>query len=171
MPQTVEAIDHAKAAGVPIVVAVNKVARDNAELQRVLSQLSENELVPEAWGGETVTVEVSALQGLGIEDLIENLSVIAEVEDLRADPEGRAQGVVLESHLDIGRGAVASILVQSGTLRIGDPLVAGASWGRVRALVDGRGEQIKEAGPSMPVEVLGLSDVTKAGDRFVVAPS
>ncbi|MEE1565824.1 MAG: translation initiation factor IF-2 N-terminal domain-containing protein, partial [Acidimicrobiales bacterium] len=133
MPQTIEAIDHARAADVPIVVAINKIDRDNAEPQRVLTQLAEHELVPEAWGGETVTVEVSAIEGLGIDDLVENLSVIAEVEDLRADPEGRAQGVVLESHLDIGRGSVATILVQSGTLRVGDPMVAGASWGRVRA--------------------------------------
>ena len=171
MPQTIEAINHARAADVPIVVAVNKVDRDNAEPQRVLTQLAEHELVPEAWGGETVTVEVSALQGLGIEDLIENLSVIAEVEDLRADPEGRAQGVVLESHLDVGRGSVATILVQSGTLKVGDPLVAGAAWGRVRALIDDHGRQVKEAGPSTPVEVLGLSDVAEAGDRFVVAPN
>ncbi len=171
MPQTIEAIDHARAADVPIVVAINKIDRDNAEPQRVLTQLAEHELVPEAWGGETVTVEVSAIEGLGIDDLVENLSVIAEVEDLRADPEGRAQGVVLESHLDIGRGSVATILVQSGTLRVGDPMVAGASWGRVRALVDDQGRQVKEAGPSTPVEVLGLSDVAEAGDRFVVAPS
>jgi len=171
MPQTIEAIDHARAADVPIVVAINKIDRDNAEPQRVLTQLAEHKLVPEAWGGDTVTVEVSALQGLGVDDLIENLSAIAEVEDLRAEPDGRAQGVVLESHLDVGRGSVATILVQSGTLRVGDPLVAGAAWGRVRALIDDQGRQVKEAGPSTPVEVLGLSDVAEAGDRFVVAPS
>ena len=119
MPQTIEAIDHARAADVPIVVAINKIDRDNAEPQRVLTQLAEHELVPEAWGGDTVTVEVSALQGLGVDDLIENLSAIAEVEDLRAEPDGRAQGVVLESHLDVGRGSVATLLVQSGTLRVG----------------------------------------------------
>ena len=171
MPQTIEAIDHARAADVPIVVAINKIDRDNAEPQRVLTQLAEHELVPEAWGGDTVTVEVSALQGLGVDDLIENLSAIAEVEDLRAEPDGRAQGGGLESHLDVGRGSVATILVQSGTLRVGDPLVAGAAWGRVRALIDDQGRQVKEAGPSTPVEVLGLSDVAEAGDRFVVAPS
>ena len=171
MPQTVEAIHHARAADVPILVAVNKIDRENADPQRVLSQLAENELVPESWGGDTVVVEVSALQDLGIDDLLENLLVLAEVEDLRGDPDGRAQGVVLESFLDIGRGPVATVLVQQGTLRVGDPLVAGAAWGRVRALLDDNGEQIKEAGPSTPVQVLGLSDVADAGDGFVVAPN
>ena len=171
MPQTVEAIHHARAADVPILVAVNKIDRENADPQRVLSQLAENELVPESWGGDTVVVEVSALQDLGIDDLLENLLVLAEVEDLRGDPDGRAQGVVLESFLDIGRGPVATVLVQQGTLRVGDPLVAGAAWGRVRALLDDNGEQIEEAGPSTPVQVLGLSDVADAGDGFVVAPN
>jgi translation initiation factor IF-2 len=171
MPQTVEAIHHARAADVPILVAVNKIDREDADPQRVLSQLAENELVPESWGGDTVVVEVSALQDLGIDDLLENLLVLAEVEDLRGDPDGRAQGVVLESFLDIGRGPVATVLVQQGTLRVGDPLVAGAAWGRVRALLDDNGEQIKEAGPSTPVQVLGLSDVADAGDGFVVAPN
>ena len=171
MPQTVEAIHHARAAGVPILVAVNKIDRENADPQRVLSQLAENELVPESWGGDTVVVEVSALQDLGIDDLLENLLVLAEVEDLRGDPDGRAQGVVLESFLDIGRGPVATVLVQQGTLRVGDPLVAGAAWGRVRALLDDNGEQIEEAGPSTPVQVLGLSDVADAGDGVVVAPN
>ena len=171
MPQTVEALNHAKAAEVPIVVAINKIDRENADPQRVLSQIAEHGLVPESWGGDTVTVEVSALENLGIDDLLSNLLVIAEVEDLRADPEGRAQGVVLESNLDIGRGPVATILVQRGTLRVGDPLVAGAAWGKVRALINDHGEQVKEAGPSTPVQVLGLSDVAEAGEGFVVAPN
>ncbi len=171
MPQTVEALDHAKAADVPIMVAINKIDRDNADPQRVLSQLAEHDLVPESWGGDTVTVEVSALEGTGIDELLEHLLVLAEVEDLRADPKGRAQGVVLESFLDVGRGPVATVLVQRGTLRIGDPMIAGAAWGRVRALVNDIGEQIEEAGPSVPVQVLGLSDVADAGEGFVVAPS
>jgi len=170
MPQTIEAINHAKAADVPIVVAINKIDRENADPNRVMQQLSEYELVPESWGGETVMVEVSALQNLGIDDLLENLVVLAELEDLRATEEGRARGVVLESNLDIGRGPVATVLVQRGILRVGDPMVAGAAWGRVRALIDDQGNQVKEAGPSSPVQVLGLSEVSVSGDRFVVAP-
>ncbi|HJP24951.1 MAG TPA: translation initiation factor IF-2, partial [Acidimicrobiales bacterium] len=137
----------------------------------VLGQLAEHDLVPEAWGGVTICVEVSALENLGVDDLLDNLNVIAEVEDLRADPDGRSQGVVLESFLDIGRGPVATVLVQRGTLKVGDPLVAGAAWGRVRALVDDQGRPVKEAGPSAPVQVLGLSDVADAGEGFVVAPN
>ena len=171
MPQTVEALDHARAAEVPIVVAVNKIDRENADPQKVLGQLAEHDLVPESWGGDTITVEVSALQNLGIDDLLDNLNVLAEIEDLRADPEGRSQGVVLESFLDVGRGPVATVLVQRGTLKVGDPLVAGAAWGRVRALVDAHGNQVKQAGPAMPVQVLGLSDVADAGEGFVVAPN
>jgi translation initiation factor IF-2 len=170
MPQTIEALDHAKAAGVPIVVAINKIDRESADPQRVMSQLAERDLVPEAWGGDTIMVEVSALQNLGIDDLLEQLLVVADIEELAANPNGRAKGVVLESHLDVGRGPVASLLVERGTLKVGDPLVAGASWGRVRALIDDKGKQIKSAGPSTPVEVLGLSDVAVAGDDFVVAP-
>ena len=170
MPQTIEAINHAKAAEVPIVVAVNKIDRENADPNRVLQQLSEHELVPESWGGDTVVSEVSALQNIGIDELLENVNVLAELEDLRATDEGRARGVVLESNLDIGRGPVATVLVQSGTLKVGDPMVAGAAWGRVRALIDDKGNQVKEAGPSTPVQVLGLSDVAIAGDRFVIAP-
>ena len=170
MPQTIEALDHAKAAGVPIVVAINKIDRDSADPQKVMSQLAERELVPEAWGGDTIMVEVSALQNLGIDDLLEQLLVVADIEELTANPDGRAKGVVLESHLDVGRGPVASLLVERGTLKVGDPLVAGAAWGRVRAIVDDKGKQIKEAGPSTPIEVLGLSDVAVAGDDFVVAP-
>jgi len=171
MPQTVEALAHARAAEVPIIVAVNKIDRENADPQKVLGQLAEHDLVPESWGGDIITVEVSALQNLGIDDLLDNLNVLAELEDLRADPEGRSQGVVLESFLDVGRGPVATVLVQRGTLKVGDPLVAGAAWGRVRALVDDHGNQVKQAGPSMPVQVLGLSDVADAGEGFVVAPN
>jgi len=171
MPQTVEALNHARAAEVPIIVAVNKIDRENADPQKVLGQLAELNLVPESWGGDTICVEVSALQNLGIDDLLDNLNVVAEVEDLRADPDGRSQGVVLESFLDTGRGPVSTVLVQRGTLKVGDPLVAGAAWGRVRALVDDQGRQVKEAGPSAPVQVLGLSDVADAGEGFVVAPN
>ena len=134
----------------PIVVAINKIDREGADPNRVMQQLSEQGLVPEAWGGDTVMVEVSALQNLGIDDLLENLLVVAELEDLRATPEGRARGVVLESHLDVGRGPVTTMLVQRGTLEVGDPVVAGAAWGRVRALINDKGEQVKEAGPSTP---------------------
>jgi translation initiation factor IF-2 len=170
MPQTLEAIDHARAAEVPIVVAINKIDRDNADPTRVMTQLAELGLQPEEWSGDTVMVQVSALQNLGVDDLLENLQVIAELEDLRGNTDGRAVGTVLESNLDIGRGPVATVLVQQGTLRVGDPLVAGAAWGRVRALINDRGEQVKTAGPSTPVQVLGLSEVAQAGDRFVVAP-
>jgi len=170
MPQTLEAIAHARAAEVPIVVAVNKIDRENADPQRVLAQLAENGLVPEAWGGDTIVCEISALQEIGIEELLDNVLVVAELEDLRADPDGRSRGVVLEANLDVGRGPVATVIVERGTLRIGDPMVAGAAWGRVRALIDDHGEQVKEAGPSTPVQVLGLSDVAVAGDDFVVAP-
>ena len=169
MPQTIEAIDHARAAEVPIVVAVNKIDRDNADPDRVLAQLAERDLVPEAWGGDTIVCMISALEGTGIEELLDNLLVVAELEDLRANPTGRAKGVVLEAKLDPGRGPVATVLVQRGTLKVGDPLVAGAAWGRVRALINDHGEQVKEAGPSTPVQVLGLSDVAEAGDDFVVA--
>jgi translation initiation factor IF-2 len=170
MPQTVEALNHAKAAEVPIVVAVNKIDRENADPQRVMTQLSEQGLVPETWGGDTITVEMSALQNLGIDDLLEQLLLVAEIEELSANPEGRAKGVVLEANLDVGRGPVATILVDKGTLKVGDPVVAGAAWGTVRALIDDRGQQIKQAGPSTPVQVLGLSSVPGAGDEFRVAP-
>lgn len=170
MPQTIEALNHARAAEVPIVVALNKIDRENADPQRVLSQLAERELVPESWGGDTIVVEVSALENIGVDDLLESLTLVAEVEDYRATPDGRAQGIVLEANLDIGRGPVATILVQQGTLKVGDPVVAGAAWGRARALIDDHGNQVKEAGPSTPVQVLGLSDVAEAGDPFVIAP-
>ncbi len=169
MPQTVEAIQHAKSAEVPIVVAVNKIDRENADPNRVLQQLAEHELVPESWGGDTIVNEVSALEGTGVEDLLESLLVTAEVEDLRASPDGRATGTVLEAHLDQGRGAVATVLVQRGTLRVGDPMVVGHSVGKIRALIDDHGAQVKEAPPSTPVQVLGLSEVADAGDEFIVA--
>ncbi len=170
MPQTLEAIQHARAAEVPIVVAINKIDRENADPNRVMQQLAEHGLVPEAWGGDTIVCEISALQEIGIDELLDNVLVVAELEDLRANPDGRSTGVVLEAHLDVGRGPVATILVQRGTLRVGDPIVAGPAWGRVRALIDDHGNQVKEAGPSMPVAVLGLDDVPGAGDMFVIAP-
>ncbi|MDE0805617.1 MAG: translation initiation factor IF-2, partial [Acidimicrobiales bacterium] len=170
MPQTLEALSHAKAAEVPILVAVNKMDREGANPERVMQQLSEHDLIPEEWGGDTIYTQLSALTGDGVDDLLDSLLLVAEVEDFRADPEGRAAGTVLESHLDVGRGPVATILVQRGTLKVGDPLVAGAAFGRVRALIDDHGNQIKEAGPSTPVQVLGLSDVATAGDQFVIAP-
>lgn len=171
MPQTIEAISHARAAEVPIVVAINKIDKDNADVQRVLAQLAENQLTPEAWGGETIVVEMAAQSGLGVDDLLEQLSVLSEIEEFTANPTGRAKGIVLEAQLDIGRGPVATVLVDKGTLKVGDPIVAGAAWGKVRALINDRGEQIKEAGPSTPVQVLGLSAVPNAGDEFRSAPN
>ncbi len=170
MPQTIEAINHARAADVPIVVALNKIDKDNADPQRVLAQLAEHELVPESWGGDTIVVEMAANQGLGIDDLLEQLAAVAEIEELTANPEGRAKGIVLEAQLDTGRGPVATILVDKGTLKVGDPIVAGAAWGKVRAMIDSSGQQVKEAGPSTPVQVLGLSAVPNAGDEFRAAP-
>ncbi|MDE0665158.1 MAG: translation initiation factor IF-2 [Acidimicrobiaceae bacterium] len=171
MPQTIEAINHAKAAGVPIVVAVNKIDRPNADTQRTVAGVAEQGLVPEAWGGDTIYCELSALTGQGIEELLDQILLVAEVEELRSVPEGRAGGVVLESNLDIGRGPVATVLVQQGTLRVGDPMVAGAAWGRVRALLDDHGQGVDSAPPSAPVQVLGLSEVAVAGDSFAVAPN
>ena len=171
MPQTIEAINHARAADVPIVVAVNKIDKDNADPQRVLTQLAQYELVPESWGGDTIVVEMSALQGLGVDDLIEQLQVVAELEELTANPTGRAKGIVIEAQLDKGRGPVATILVDKGELKVGDPIVAGAAWGKVRAMINDKGEQVKVAGPSMPVQVLGLSLVPEAGDEFRAAPN
>jgi translation initiation factor IF-2 len=170
MPQTIEAINHARAAEVPIIVAMNKIDKDNADPQRVLNQLAEQGLVPESWGGDAIVVELSATQELGIDDLLDQLLVVAELEELTANPEGRAKGVVLESNLDVGRGPVATVLVDKGELSVGDPIVAGHAWGRVRAMLDDKGEQIKSAGPSTPVQVLGLSAVPAAGDEFRSAP-
>ena len=170
MPQTIEAISHARAAEVPIIVAINKIDKENADVQRTMSGLAEQELIPETWGGDTIVVEMAAQQGLGIEDLLDQLNVVAEISELTANPTGRAKGIVLEAELDIGRGPVATVLVDKGTLKVGDPMVAGAAWGRVRALINDRGEQVKSAGPSTPVQVLGLSAVPNAGDEFRVAP-
>ncbi|MHB1485938.1 MAG: translation initiation factor IF-2 [Acidimicrobiales bacterium] len=168
MPQTIEALDHAKAAEVPIVVAINKIDREDADPNRVMQQLSEHGLIPEAWGGDTIMVEVSALQDLGIDDLLEQLLVLSEVLELRANPDGRARGVVLEANLDVGRGPVATVLVDGGTLHVGDHIVAGPAWGRVKALVGHNGENLKIAPPSTPVQVLGFSDVPGAGDEMRV---
>jgi translation initiation factor IF-2 len=168
MPQTIEAIDHARAADVPIVVAINKIDRPDADITRIQQQLSEHGLVPEAWGGDTIICEVSALQNLGIEDLLEQVAVVAEMEELQASPEGPARGVVLEANLEAGRGPVATVVVQRGTLRVGDPVVAGAAWGKVKALLDHHGDHIKEAPPSTPVQVLGFSEPPNAGDEFRV---
>ncbi|MGH9210427.1 MAG: translation initiation factor IF-2 [Acidimicrobiales bacterium] len=172
MPQTVEALNHARAAGVSIVVAINKIDREDANPDRVKQQLSELGLIPVDWSGDTEMVPISAKGGIGIDDLLETLLLVADVQDppIAANPDGRAAGAVLESRLDVGRGPVATILVQRGMLRVGDPLVAGAAWGRVRALINDRGQNVREAGPSMPVQVLGLSEVADAGDQFVVAP-
>ena len=169
MPQTLEAIDHARAADVPIVVAVNKIDRADADPARVLQQISDRGLVPEAWGGDTICVEVSALQNTGIDELLEQLVILAEVEELVASPESRARGAVLEANLEVGRGPVATVIVQQGTLRVGDAVVAGAAWGKVKALVDDRGDHVKEALPSMPVQVLGLSEPPQAGDELRAA--
>jgi translation initiation factor IF-2 len=166
MPQTVEAINHAKAAEVPIVVALNKIDKDNADPQRVYAQLAEYELVPESWGGDTIVVEMAAAQNVGVDEMLEQLLLVAEVEELTANPNGRAKGVVLEANLDVGRGPVATILVDKGELKVGDPIVAGAAWGRVRAMIDDKGQQVKTAGPSTPVQVLGLQSVPNAGDEF-----
>ncbi|HCB37640.1 MAG TPA: translation initiation factor IF-2, partial [Acidimicrobiaceae bacterium] len=170
MPQTIEAIEHARAAEAPIVVAVNKMDRPGADLDRVLAQLSEQGLVPESYGGDVVTVPVSALESEGIDDLLDQILLVAELEELAASTTGRARGLVLEAHLDKGRGPVATVLVQHGTLSIGDPIVAGAAWGRIRAMTDDRGRPLAEAGPSTPVEVLGLGEVARSGDMFIVAP-
>ncbi len=168
MPQTLEAISHAKAAGVPIVVAINKCDRPDADPDRVMQQLAERSLVPEAWGGDTIVCRVSALTGEGVPELLEQIALVAEVEELVASPEGRARGFVLEANLEIGRGPVATVVVQRGTLRVGDTVVAGAAWGKVKSLVDDRGEQVKEAPPSMPVQVLGFSEPPMAGDELRV---
>jgi translation initiation factor IF-2 len=170
MPQTIEAISHARAAEVPIVVAINKIDKDNADVPRVMAQLAEQQLTPEAWGGDTIVVEMAAQSGLGVDEMLEQLAVVAEINELEANPTGRAKGIVLEAQLDVGRGPVATVLVDKGTLKVGDPMVAGAAWGKVRAIINSRGEQIKEAGPSTPVQILGLSAVPGAGDEFRAAP-
>ena len=167
MPQTVEAINHAKAAGIEIVVAVNKIDKPSANIDRVKQELAEYELIPEDWGGSTVFVPVSAKTGEGLEDLMEMLILTAEMLELKANPNRRARGLVIEAQLDKGKGSVATVLVQKGTLRVGDPIAAGSAYGKVRAMMDDKGRRVKEAGPSMPVEILGLNDVPNAGEVFV----
>ncbi len=167
MPQTVEAINHAKAAGVEIIVAVNKIDKPAANVERVKQELMEYELVPTDWGGSTEFVQVSAKSGDGVEDLLETILLTAEILELKANKKRRARGLVIEAELDKGRGPVATILVQKGTLKIGDFVSAGASYGKVRAMIDDKGKRVKEAGPSMPVEILGLSDVPTAGEVFL----
>jgi len=170
-PQTIEALNHAQAAGVPIVVAVNKVDKEGADPAKVRGQLTEYGLVAEEYGGDTMFVDVSAKQGTGIEDLLEAVLLTADAAlDLRANPDQDAQGVAIEAHLDRGRGPVATVLVQRGTLRPGDSIVAGDAFGRVRAMLDDDGNPVEEAGPSMPVQVLGLTSVPGAGDSFMVVP-
>ena len=164
MPQTVEAINHAKAAGVEIIVAINKIDKPSANVDRVKQELAEYELIPEDWGGNTVFVPVSAHTKEGIPELLEMILLTAEVKELKANPNRRARGLVIEAELDKGKGPVATILVQKGTLRVGDNVTAGPCYGKVRAMMDDKGRRVKEAGPSMPVEILGLNDVPGAGD-------
>ena len=167
MPQTVEAINHAKAAGIEIVVAINKIDKPSANIDRVKQELTEYELIPEDWGGSTICVPVSAHTGEGIKELLEMVLLTAEVMELKANPNRRARGLVIEAELDKGKGPVATVLVQKGTLRVGDPIAAGSAYGKVRAMMDDQGCRVKEAGPSMPVEILGLNDVPNAGEVFV----
>ena len=166
MPQTIEAINHAKAAGIDIIVAINKMDKPQANPDNVLNQLTQYELVPEAWGGDVICVPVSALTGMGIDDLLENVLLVAEVKELKANPNRRARGLVIESKLDKGRGPVATVLVQSGTLHQGDYVIVGNAVGRVRVMIDDKGKNIKSAGPSIPVEIVGLDDVPQAGDEL-----
>ncbi|MHB1210101.1 MAG: translation initiation factor IF-2 [Acidimicrobiales bacterium] len=169
MPQTIEAINHAKLAEVPLIVAVNKMDKEDANPDRVLQQISEHGLVPEKWGGDTICVEISALQGLGIDELLEQVLLVAEIGELSARPTGRAVGTVLEANLEVGRGPVATVMVQNGLLSVGDPVVAGAAYGKVKALIDDQGKSIKTAGPSTPVQILGFSEPPFAGDEMRVA--
>ncbi len=168
MPQTREAVNHARAAGVPIIVAVNKIDKPGARPDQIRQELSGLGLQPEEWGGQTLFVNVSALTGVGVEQLLESIALQTEVMELRAKPDAPAEGVVLEAYLDKGRGVVANVLVQKGTLNQGDLLLAGVGLGRIRAMTDDRGRRMKNAGPSMPVEVLGLPDLPMAGDQFFV---
>ena len=167
MPQTIEAINHAKAAGVEIIVAINKIDKPSANIEKVKQELIEYELVPEDWGGSTIFVPVSAHTKEGIKELLEMILLTAEVKELKANPNRNARGLVIEAELDKGKGPVATVLVQKGTLHVGDPIAAGACYGRVRAMMDDKGRRVKEAGPSTPVEILGLNDVPNAGEVFV----
>ena len=170
MPQTVEAINHAKAAEVPIIVAVNKMDKEAANPDRVMQELTEYGLIPEAWGGDTIFVPIAALKGEGIDNLLEMILLVSEVEEYKANANRNAVGTVIEAQLDKGRGSVATLLVQNGTLKVGDPIVVGNTFGRVRAMVNDIGRRVKTAEPSTPVEITGLNDVPQAGDRFVVLP-
>ena len=166
MPQTIEAINHAKAAGVQIIVAINKMDKPAANPDRVLQQLTEYELVPEEWGGETICVPVSALTKQGLDKLLESVLLVAEVQELKANPNRSARGVVIEARLDKGRGPISTLLVQNGTLKSGDIIVAGTTVGRVRVMTDDKGQRVESAGPSVPVEIMGLAEVPQAGDAF-----
>ncbi|PTE73206.1 translation initiation factor IF-2 [Staphylococcus devriesei] len=168
MPQTIEAINHAKEANVPTIVAVNKIDKPTANPDRVMQELTEYGLIPEDWGGETIFVPLSALSGDGIDDLLEMIGLVAEVQELKANPDKQAVGTVIEAELDKSRGPAASLLVQNGTLHVGDSIVVGNTYGRVRAMVNDLGQRIKSAGPSTPVEITGINDVPLAGDRFVI---
>ena len=168
MPQTVEAINHAKAAEVPIIIAVNKMDKETANPERVMQELTEYELIPEDWGGDTIFVPISAIKGEGIDDLLEMILLVAEMEELKANPHKSAFGTVIDAQLDKGRGSVATLLVQNGTLSVGDSLVVGNTFGRVRAMVSDVGQRIEKAGPSTPVEITGLNAVPQAGDQFLV---
>lgn len=168
MPQTVEAINHAKAANVPIIVAINKIDKPDANPDRVMQELMEYNLVPEEWGGDTIYCKLSAKTGEGIDNLLEMILLVSEMEELKANPNRRATGTVIEAKLDKGRGPVATLLIQAGTLHVGDPIVVGCTYGRVRAMVNDTGRRVKEAGPSTPVEITGLHEVPQAGDRFMV---
>lgn len=168
MPQTVEAINHAKAAQVPILVAINKIDKPDANQERVKQQLSDHGLIPEEWGGDTIFVPVSAIKGKGLDELLEMILLLSEVGELKASPERIARGTVIEAKLDRGRGPVATILVQDGTLRVGEAVICGSIAGKIRAMINERGERVKSAGPSTPVEILGLNEVPMAGDSFQV---
>ena len=168
MPQTVEAINHAKAANVPIIVALNKMDKPEANPDKVKQELMEHNLIPEEWGGDTIFVPISALKGEGLDELMEMVLLVAEMAELKANPNRLARGTVIEAQLDKGRGPVATVLVQNGTLRVGDPIVVGNTYGRVRAMTNDQGRRLKEAGPSTPVEITGLHDVPQAGDQFKV---
>ena len=170
-PQTVEALNHAKAAGVPIVVAVNKIDKPEAKPERVRHQLSDYGLIPEEWGGDTIMVDVAAKKGLHVDDLLEMLLLVAEMQELKADPKAAPTGTVIEANLDKGKGPVATVIVQDGTLRRGDIIHTGSAWGKIRAMIDDKGRNVNEAGPSMPVEVLGLESVPQPGEKFTTLSS
>ena len=167
MPQTIEAISHAKAAGIEVIVAINKIDKPSANVERVKQELTEYELIPEDWGGTTLFVPVSAHTGEGLDDLLDSILLQAEMCELKANPDRKARGLVIEAQLDKGKGPVATVLVQKGTLHVGDCLAIGSAFGKVRAMVDDKGRRVKEAGPSIPVEILGLNDVPEAGEVFI----